>query len=255
MLKEKIKRNENTIGMHINLCDITVGKIAGLAGYDFIWIDTEHSYLGFEDLLHQILAVKATGTPVIVRVPQDDLTATKKVLEMGPDGIIFPMVKSAGEANRLIATTLYPPHGTRGFGPMNAVDYGFKDAVEFTKTNHKDMCRFIQIEHIDAVNCLEELAENPFIDGFIIGPYDLSGSINELGNVFGENTTKLIEKTVKTLHEKGKYVGVSTGDCSDKVLAHWHNMGIQMLSAGTDYTFLVDATRKNCENLKKLHKI
>ena len=82
MLKKKILSKEKMIGMHINLSDPTVGRIAGLAGYDFIWIDTEHSYLSFENLLNQIIAVKSTGTSVIVRVPQDDLTATKKILEM-----------------------------------------------------------------------------------------------------------------------------------------------------------------------------
>ena len=69
---------------------------------------------------------KSTGTPVIVRAPQDDLTATKKIIEMGVDGIIFPMVRTAEEANRVIASTLYPPYGDRGFGPMGAIDYGME---------------------------------------------------------------------------------------------------------------------------------
>ena len=157
MLKEKIKNKEKTIGMYVQLADISIARIAGLAGYDFVWVDTEHSYMSYETLLGHIIAIKATGTPVVVRVPQDDLTATKKVLEMGVDGIIFPMVKSAEEAERVISSTLYPIEGNRGFGPMNAIDYGMKDVKKYINSNRDDLCRFIQIEHRDTVENIDEI--------------------------------------------------------------------------------------------------
>ncbi len=249
-LKEKIKSGKKTIGTHINLNDIATAKIASLADYDFIWIDMEHSYLSLENLLSYIITIKASGTGVIVRVPQDDLTYTKKVLEMGVDGIIFPMIKTVEQANKVISSTLYPPHGTRGFGPMNAVGYGFYDVNEYTKTDVDKLCRFIQIEHIDAVNNLEEIIQNEHIDGYIFGPNDLSGSINELGDVYAENTTKLIKQVISTLKKAGKYVGLSTGSTDVKVFEHWKSFGIDMLSAGADFGFLQEMTAKNCENLK-----
>lgn len=91
----------------------------------------KHSYLSLENLIGHIIAIKNTGTAVIVRVPQDDFTFAKKVLEMGVDGSIFPMVKTAEQAKKLIDYTLYPPYGNRGFGPMNAVDFGFDDALKY----------------------------------------------------------------------------------------------------------------------------
>lgn len=106
MLKEKIIKKEKTIGMYVQLSDISIAKIAGLSGYDFIWVDNEHSYMTSETLLGHIMALRSADTPVIVRVPQDDLTALKHVLEMGVDGIIFPMIRTAEEANRLIASPL-----------------------------------------------------------------------------------------------------------------------------------------------------
>lgn len=254
MLKEKILNREKIIGTHINFCDPSVGRIAGLAGYDFIWIDMEHSYLSFESLLSLVIAVKSTGTHVIVRAPQDDLTATKKIMEMGVDGIIFPMVRTPQEAEMLISYTLYPPYGRRGFGPMNAVGYGAYDVGEYVSSNHKKMCRFIQIEHIDAVKNLDEIMKNEFIDGYIIGANDLSGSINELCDVFGKNTTDLIREAVTKLKNNGKYVGLSTGDLSEDTFRHWHDMGIDMLSAGADFDFLTVGMRKNKEILNKIMK-
>ena len=254
MLKEKIRNGEKIIGTHINFCDPSVGRIAGLAGYDFIWIDMEHNYISFESLLALILAIKSTGTDVIVRAPQDDLTATKKILEMGVDGIIFPMVRTAEEANRLLSYTLYPPYGKRGFGPMNAVGYGAFDTLKYVATNQDTMCRFIQIEHVDAVNNLDEIMKNPYIDGYIIGANDLSGSINELCNVFGENTTALIRTAIDKLKSAGKYVGLSTGDLSADTFRHWRDMGVDMLSAGADFDFLTVGMRKNRETLDQIMK-
>lgn len=254
MLKNKIKNKEKTVGTHINFCDPSVGRIAGLAGYDFIWIDMEHNYISFESLLSLVIAVKSTGTDVIVRAPQDDLTATKKIIEMGVDRIIFPMVKTAEEANRLLSYTLYPPYGKRGFGPMNAVGYGAFDTMEYMSTNQDKMCRFIQIEHIDAVKNLDEIMKNQFIDGYIIGANDLSGSINELCDVFGKNTTALITEAVSKLKSAGKYVGLSTGALDEDAFVHWRDMGVDMLSAGADFDYLTVGMRKNREALNRVMK-
>ena len=102
MLKSKIQRKEKTIGTLINLNDVAVSRIIGLAGYDFAWMDLEHSYMSLESLMAHVFALHASGTAVVVRVPQDDLTFTKKVLEMGVDGVIFPMVRSAKQAQSLV---------------------------------------------------------------------------------------------------------------------------------------------------------
>lgn len=254
MLREKIENKIKMTGTHTYLTDITVAKIIGMAGYDYIWIDLEHSYKPLESVLADIIAIKTTGTAVIVRVPQDDLTYTKKVLELGVDGIIFPMIRTAEQANKLIESTLYPPYGTRGFGPMNAVDYGYKDAQEYVDNTEKNVCRFIQIEHIDAVKNLDEIMKNPYIDGYIFGANDLSGSINELGNVYGENNTKLIKEAVSKLKANGKYIGLSTGEMGYERLKYWYDFGIDMISAGADYMFIQNAAVQTRENLQKALK-
>lgn len=170
ILKKKIINKDRLYGTHVNLADPGICDIVGRIGYDFIWVDMEHTYLSYEALLSHIIAAKGTGTPVIVRAPQDDLTATKKILEMGVDGIIFPMVRSKDEIDRLIGYTLYPPYGSRGFGPIGAIHYGVDDVNKYVKENNVELCRFIQIEHKDLVDNIAEIAENEYIDGFIFGP-------------------------------------------------------------------------------------
>lgn len=254
MLKSKIKNKEKLIGMYVQLSDISISKIVGLAGFDFIWVDTEHSYMSFETLLGHIMTLKTTGTPVVVRVPQDDLTATKKVVEMGVDGIIFPMVQNAEEAERVVGNTLYPPYGNRGFGPMNAIDYGFKDPFIYTKENLDSMCRFIQIEHKNAIDNLDEIMKNPYIDGYIFGPNDLSGSYGMLGEIFSEKITQIMTDTIKKLKDNGKYTGIASGGYNEDILRHWSSFGTEMLAAGADFDYLRDSAVRNRMNLEKIHK-
>lgn len=254
MLRNKIENKEKIIGMYVQLSDISISRIAGLAGYDFVWVDTEHSYMSNETLLSHIIALKGTGTPVIVRAPQNDLTCTKRILEMGVDGIIFPMVRSAKEVNEVISNTLYPPYGQRGFGPMNAIDYGLKNVKEFIDEGHKRCCRFIQLEHKDAIDDLDEIMKNPYVDGYIFGPNDLAASYGLPGQPFDEKITQVIKETVKKLHENGKYVAIASGGYSEEILTHWSSFGVEMLSAGADFDYIRDGAVNNRKNLEKIHK-
>lgn len=254
MLKDRIKNKEKLIGMYVQLADISIARIAGLSGYDFVWVDLEHTYMSYETLMGHIMTLKSTGTPVIVRAPQDDLTATKKILEIGIDGIIFPMIRTAEEANRVISNTLYPPHGTRGFGPMAAIDFGMKNVVEYIDNNHNELCRFIQIEHQDAIDNLDEIMKNEYIDGYIFGPNDLSGSHNLLGRPLNDKITKIMQDTIKRLHDNGKYVGIASGGYSDEIVKHWASFEPDMLSAGADFEFVRDGALNNRLNLEKIFK-
>lgn len=252
-LKRKIKMREKTCGTIINMCDSCVSDIFSRIGYDFLWVDFEHSYLSYENILTHTAIAKGNGTSVIVRVPQNDFTATKKILEMGVDGIIFPMVKTAKEVNDLIDFSLYPPSGNRGFGPMRAINYGLADANKYVKTANRDICRFIQIECKEIIDELDDIMENEYIDGYIFGPNDLSGSINDFLNVYDEKTTKLMEYAIKKLKDNHKYVGIATGSNKKEVIEHWHNMGADMICSGADFGFLTEGAVNMFNILKNKH--
>jgi len=250
-LKEKLRKKQNVFGTHVSLNDPSICEIIGYLGFDYIWIDMEHSCIDCKTLAIHLNAAKVTGTPVIVRVPTDDYTTVKKVLEMGVDGIVFPMIRDAEQANRLISFTLYPPVGTRGFGPLRAIRYGIDDVDNYINNHSLDICRFIQIEHKSAIDNLTEIIKNKYIDGYIFGPYDLSGSIGELGNVYGLRNTELIRNAIQILRDAGKIIGLSSGDSSAKTLQYWYDMGINMISAGADYNFILAGARETLVNLRK----
>jgi 2-dehydro-3-deoxyglucarate aldolase/4-hydroxy-2-oxoheptanedioate aldolase len=172
---------------------------------------------------------------------------------MGPEGIIFPMMRTPEEVREMIGATLYPPHGTRGFGPMRAIRYGETDCKYYTDEESLELCRFMQIEHVECVENLEEIVKIPYIDGFIFGPNDLSGSLGELGNVFGEKTMEQIRRALKIVKENGKYVGLATGDLRPETLKFWSELGIDMMTVGADWNFVFDAAKNTRKLLQQYH--
>ena len=115
-------------GTHVSLSEPIITELIGNLGYDFIWVDTEHTAIDYHTLELLLMGARASGTQTLVRVPWNDAVLAKRVLEQGPDGIIFPMVNTAEEADRAMKSTLYPPEGNRGFGPIRATQYGLEDA-------------------------------------------------------------------------------------------------------------------------------
>lgn len=251
-LKEKVAACQKICGVHVNMTDPIATEVLSYLGFDFIWVDMEHTRLSCDHIYQHILAAKATGTPIVVRVPVDDLTITKKVIEMGVDGIVFPMVKDYEHAKKLLDYTLYPPIGTRGCGPKGAVCYDPEIEKEYYKEGHLKMCRFVQIEMRSAAEDAARIASLPYLDGCILGMHDLSGSIGKLGDIFCEENLKLANMAIAAFQKEKKSVGVSTFATDDATLSRYDQMGINMISTGADYCFI---SQLGAQTLATIHRI
>lgn len=252
-IKEKVLNQENICGTHINLADPAIMEIEAALGYDFIWVDMEHTRLSFDQIHTHHLAASANGTPMFVRVPVHDLTYTKRVLEMGVEGIIFPMVESYEDALEVLSWTLYPPYGKRGCGPKGAVRYGLDDENAYYGKPHIDkVCRFIQIEQKSAVDDIEKIAKIPYLDGCILGMYDLSGSVGALGDIFSPENLNYVEKTIRVFKENNKTVGVSTFATDQATLQRYHDMGVNMISTGAEYLYILQGAKDTLACIRKV---
>lgn len=243
LFKQQLQERALLCGTHIQLPVPEHADIIALAGFDYIWIDTEHSPIDERTLLHCIELVKMHGAATLVRVPVHDYNRTKKVLEIWPDGIVFPMINTRTQAEEAVRSTLYPPFGNRGFGPMRAVAYGNEDVNEYIRSGVFDLARLMQVESEEAVYHLPEILGVPYIDGFIIGPCDLAASVGELGREDQPKTKKLIEKTAATLREAGKSFGVSIGEASEALMAYYLGLGANLISSGVDYGYLLNGAK------------
>ncbi len=254
-LRTKLETGKRLYGTHVNLSDHRICEAMGGIGFDYLWIDTEHTSTDYKELEIHLIAAQSTQTPVIVRIPWNDPILAKRVLEMGPDGIVFPVVNTAEEARRAIACCLYPPDGNRGFGPFRAIRYGLLDVNHYVAQTSKEMCRFLQIESAEAVRNIPEMAKIPFVDGFILGPCDLSGSIHQLLMCYNGETDRLIDEAIDLSHRAGMRIGLSLGSDDEALLAHWLAKDIDFISACHDMGFIVGGAQRMLQNLKRMDAV
>ncbi|MBO4262948.1 MAG: aldolase [Clostridia bacterium] len=248
-LKRKLKSREYVFGTQVLMDDTATAEIFAQIGYDFLWIDTEHSPMDYSTLLKHITISEAVGTPTLIRLHIDDYNHTKRVLEMGPSGVIFPMINTREEAEKAIASTYYPPRGNRGIGAQRYQRYGL-DGFGRIIEKQDDIVRCVQIESKKAIDNLEEIVKVEGIDCFIFGFYDLSFDIGKPADVFSEEETEYIARAVKILKDNGKSIGMATGNTDKEFLKGFAKLGINCFTSGSDFDYLRVGAVENLKNLK-----
>ena len=179
--RQRLLNHEPLLGTMITLSTPSVSEILADVGFDWFFVDAEHGPLESAELIGILQAV-SHRIPCIVRVPVADEVWIKKVLDLGAAGIIAPQVNSAEHAARVVAWTRYAPEGIRGVGLARAHGYGGQFQEYVGSANQTISC-IVQAEHIDAVECIEEMVRVEGIDAILLGPYDLAASMGKMGAV------------------------------------------------------------------------
>lgn len=235
-LRVRLKEG-GVIGGHVFFNDPAITEAMALSGYDFIWIDAEHGPFDKQQILLHVMAANGAGAAAFVRVTTATMGVVKPVLEMGIDAIILPMITSVAEAEAALELCLYPPKGTRGFGPRRAIAYNAQELGDYLAHSEESFLRIIQIEHIDAVSVIDGLLALDALDAIIIGPNDLSASIGLLGDSLHPDVLKAGRAVIAAAKRAGKPVGVSIAP-SKRAIETWQGLGVDFLSVGDDISFI-----------------
>ncbi len=175
-LKIKMEQGRLVLGTWITLSDPAIAEIFARAGFDYLVVDLEHSTISIEKAGELIRTIDLLGVTPLVRLTSNDVNQIKRVMDAGAKGIVVPSVNTSQDAKRAVAATRYAPKGRRGVGLGRAQGYGssFKEYLEWQKDGPLVI---VQIEHCEALDHLQDIFAVPGVDGFIIGPYDLSCSM------------------------------------------------------------------------------
>lgn len=234
--KDKIRSGKVCLGAGISFSDPTVTE--ALCGtLDFVWIDMEHTPLSLESVQGHIMATKGSDVAPLVRVRWNDPVLIKPVLDMGAAGVIAPMVRTAEEARRAVAACLYPPDGTRGFGPRRPSHFGRDFGPEFCKAANDSIIIIAQIEHIDAIRNIDEILAVPGLTGIVFGPYDLSGSMGHMAEPGHPEVVQAMETVVAKARKTDLLIGTGAGDA--RSAKDWLDKGVNWLILGVDYALLL----------------
>lgn len=248
-IKDKIKAGKLIKGFFLNMTDPTVSEMAGYAGYDYVWIDAEHGPLDRQEILRHIVSAQSSGCCAFIRVPQVDAGNLKAILDMGPDGIIFPMINTKELAEAAIQATNYPEHGgIRGQGPIRAIKYGFQNEGDYIKNAYQNIFKVLQIETMEAYDNLDEIMSVEGIDSLFVGAADLERSLisrdknsDRLPEIYDEICQRITDKNI-TL---GSVIGIDPASAKAAV-----DKGIQFAVFGQDTRILAEGLKRNLNSLK-----
>lgn len=234
-ITEKMKNGEPVVGVFVLLADSSVSEIVGYSGCDFVWIDSEHGMMDRREIYHHVLAAQSAGACAFVRVPGVEYYQIKNTLDMGPDGVIFPFVNTPEIARRAVEACTYPADGgKRGIGPLRAIKYGVDNEPEYLKVAKDEVWKIFQIESMEAVANLEEIARVPGYQSLFVGPADLGMSMVDVRPEDKPAITADVQrKAARLAAENGKFCG----SCAGPTKASCHELmdrGVQWMTIAQD---------------------
>lgn len=243
--RARLKAREALVGTIVSLASPEVAEVLSDAGFDWLFLDAEHSPL--EALAIQHLLQGAGSTPCLVRLARADEVSIKKALDVGAAGVIAPMVNSAEQAAQVVRWARYAPLGTRGVGVGRAHRYGFK-FQEYVSNANDETVVVVQAEHIDAVNNMEAIARVSGVDAIFVGPYDLSASLGHLGEVTHPKVVSAIDHVTQVCQAAQVPLGIF--GMSAEAVRPYIERGYTLITVGIDTVLLGNAARQTLAQLR-----
>ncbi len=206
--RKRIKGGESLLGCAVGLSHPMAVEIAGYAGFDFVFLDTEHSALGITEVESMILAARVGKIAAIYRVRQLDSAEIGRALDIGANGILVPHIRTVEEARLVVEASRYSPIGRRGMGPGRQIKFGLTDAKDYVAHANENTVVALMIEDREAVENIEAIAAVDGIDVFNIGTCDLSNSLGIPFQTRHPNVVEAIERIIDAAKANNIAVGV-----------------------------------------------
>lgn len=237
------------LGLWLNLLDPDICLIYDLAGIDWIMVDTEHNPFTERDIHAIIGTVRDREISCIVRVRANDPGHIKWVLDAGADGIIVPMLDSAGDAAKAVRAAKYWPVGQRGYCPLRATEFWRNKQIYDDRAN-KDILLIAMVERPGMVRDINEVAQMPGIDAIWIGPDDLSHSMGYLKEPGNHAVLEAFDKVIEAANREKKPWGIPVGDPA--TLLKYVSRGGVLMTIGTASSLLTKAVKERTEACREI---
>jgi 2-keto-3-deoxy-L-rhamnonate aldolase RhmA len=245
-LKQKWRAGQPSFGVTLTLTDPACAEIMAQSGFDFAFIDMEHTTLD-PHLLHGLLmAFGGSETVPLVRVASHDPAEMKRVWDVGAGGVIVPMVNSAAEARAVVAACKYPPQGTRNIGPRRASHY-YRDMIPYWRVANAALIVVLLVEHCEAVANIDEILRVDGIDAILIGPGDLALSMGLLDQMQHSDVQQAIDRVLDACKGAGMPAMIGTAPDVEQI-RRLIGKGCHLLVLGMDTDFLWQGA---CNALRK----
>ena len=206
-VKRALKEGKVVFGATVTTASPDVAATLAGLGFDFLWIEMEHSPLTLETVRSAVLATRGLKGMPFTRVPVNEPWLAKRVLDIGSLGVIFPFVSTREAAERAVKACRYPPAGTRGYGPSLAAPRWGLSGADYAKFANEQVMVIVIVEQKEALDHVEEIAAVPGVDVLFLGANDMSFSLG----VGGRLDHPLVEEAAARVVAAGRKHGVAVG--------------------------------------------
>ena len=250
-LKEKLRQRERLFAGWVSYSHPSITETFARAGFDFVFIDMEHSTISIEQGQRIIAASQSEGVPCIPRPVSHSNDYIKPLLESGADGLLIQMVETPEQVQALILDLKYPPLGRRTYGVNRAQAYGF-DFEEYIHNWNETSTFMIQIESIMGVDNIEQLLAFDEVDGVMVGPLDIAGSLGVPGQTTHPLVIEASRKVIAACERHGKSCGTQVADATPATVKALFDLGYNYAILGSDLFVLWKWATQMQEMMKKM---
>lgn len=253
-MKRKMEKGKPVIGTFFGLNSVLAVECLGLAGLDFLVIDSEHGPADVESAINFIIAAELRGITPIVRVKNHSRDSILKMLDIGAKGILIPCIENFDDVKDVVKYGKYYPIGQRGVAMSRSGGFGFEtfssEGIEkyFQVSNNETML-IPQCETKGFLENIEKICSLDGIDGIFIGPYDLSVALNKPAKFNDAEFLSAIKRIFKAAKEAGKFVLMHCNNT--KEAKQYLQDGFDGITLNQDVVLFTNAFKKAIEEIRE----
>jgi len=238
--REDIVARKRLIGCWCSLASAITTEVLGIAGFDWLLLDGEHSPNDVLTFIPQLMALKDSPSAPVVRPAWNDPVEIKRLLDAGFYNFLVPMIETADAARAAVAATRYPPQGIRGVSVSQRGNrYG--TVKDYLQRANEQVCLLVQIESRKGLAATAEIAAVDGVDGVFVGPSDLAAALGHLGNPAHPEVQQAIADVFRTVSAAGKPLGILAPVEADA--RRYLDMGASFVAVGSDLGVFRAATQ------------
>lgn len=247
-VRKSLAEGRPVVGMTVSVPSVEIAAQGANQGFDFLWIEMEHSPTTLETLRNMVLATRGLPAIPFARVPVNELWMAKRVLDSGVLGVIFPFTSTAELARQAVAACKYPPHGGRGSGAGLAT-FRWPAAEGYYDFADRNVMVIANIEEAKAVENIDAIASTKGLDVLFIGTSDLAFSMGFRGQQDHPRVEEAVGEIVKAAKKHNKVVGAPVG--SPEQVRNYMERGLLFFQAGTELRLMAAGARQFLEPLAR----
>lgn len=252
-LKRVLAEGRIAIGGGSHLPSTVAVEMMGLAGDDFVLIDTEHGTYDIDAAGELVRAAHGAGITPLVRVLRNDPGLIMKALDLGAHGVVIPHIRSRTEAMAAVDAAKYPPFGSRGSCPyVAAAGYSFGEWRTYQEWTNNEVTVMVLIEDEEGVKNVDEIVSVRGVDMVFLGPFDMSVGMGLKGDSGHPEVTKNLEKVTAACVKRG--LPVMYAATTPEEVKTWAEKGVRLFVHGSDIQLLVQGMSSFLEEVSRYRR-